>query len=35
MREAFHGPHAIPVTAGNVFGVLSLIFWSLALIVTV
>ena len=35
MREAFHGPHAIPVTPGNVFGVLSLIFWSLILIVTV
>jgi len=35
MREAFHGPHAIPVTPGNVLGVLSLIFWSLVLVVTV
>src|SRR2546430_13760869 len=35
MREAFHGPHGIPVTPGNVFGVLSLIFWSLILIVTI
>src|SRR5213075_75056 len=35
LREAFHGPHAIPVTHGNVLGVLSLIFWSLILIVTV
>ena len=35
MREAFHGVHAIPVTQGNVFGVLSLIFWSLMLIVTI
>src|SRR5438874_1758280 len=35
MREAFHGPHGIAVTSGNVFGVLSLIFWSLILIVTV
>jgi KUP system potassium uptake protein len=35
LREAFHGQHGIPVTAGNVFGVLSLIFWSLILIVTV
>src|SRR5438445_11127745 len=35
MREAFHGQHGIPVTSGNVFGVLSLIFWSLILIVTV
>jgi len=35
MREAFHGQHGIAVTPGNVFGVLSLIFWSLMLIVTV
>jgi KUP system potassium uptake protein len=35
MREAFHGPHGIPVTPGNVLGVLSLIFWSLVLVVTV
>ena len=35
MREAFHGPHGIPVTSGNVMGVLSLIFWSLVLIVTI
>src|SRR5467141_62751 len=35
MREAFHGPHGIAVTPGNVLGVLSLIFWSLLLVVTV
>jgi len=35
MREAFHGPHAIAVTASNILGVLSLIFWSLALVVTI
>ena len=35
LREAFHGQHAIPVTSSNVLGVLSLIFWSLILIVTV
>ena len=35
MREAFHGPHAIAVTPGNILGVLSLIFWSLALVVTI
>src|SRR5216117_3446504 len=35
LREAFHGQHGIPVTPGNVLGVLSLIFWSLILIVTV
>src|SRR5256712_1836638 len=35
LREAFNGQHGIPVTPGNVLGVLSLIFWSLLLIVTV
>jgi KUP system potassium uptake protein len=35
LREAFHGPHAIPVTPVNVLGVLSLIFWSLILIVSI
>ena len=35
IREAFHGQHGIPVTPGNVLGVLSLIFWSLVLVVTV
>jgi KUP system potassium uptake protein len=35
MQIAFYGPHAIPVTPGNVLGVLSLIFWSLVLVVTV
>ena len=35
LQNAFHGQHGIPVTTGNVLGVLSLIFWSLVLIVTV
>lgn len=35
IREAFHAQLGIPVTAGNVFGVLSLIFWSLIVIVTI
>jgi KUP system potassium uptake protein len=35
LREAFHGPHAIGVSPVNVLGVLSLIFWSLILIVSV
>ena len=35
MREAFHGPHAIPVTPGNILGVLSLVFWSLIIVVTI
>jgi KUP system potassium uptake protein len=33
-RESFHGQHGIPVTPGNVLGVLSLMFWALILIVT-
>lgn len=35
MREAFHGTHSVPVTPENVLGILSLIFWSLTLIVAV
>lgn len=34
-RESFHGHHAVPPTEINIFGVLSLIFWSLILVVTV
>jgi KUP system potassium uptake protein len=34
IRECFHGPHAIPATAGNILGVLSLIFWSLLLVIS-
>src|SRR5688572_22254277 len=35
IRECFHGPHAIQSSRGNVLGVLSLIFWSLILVVSV
>jgi KUP system potassium uptake protein len=35
LRECFHGPHAIAVTPANVLGVLSLIFWSLVLIISI
>ena len=35
LREAFYGTHAIPLTAGNVLGVLSLVFWSLVIVVTI
>ncbi len=35
MRECFHGPHGIAATRDNVLGVLSLIFWSLILIVSI
>ena len=35
MRECFYGQHAIPPTPANVLGVLSLILWSLVLIISV
>jgi KUP system potassium uptake protein len=35
MRECFHGLHAIDPTRDNVLGVLSCIFWSLILIVSI
>jgi KUP system potassium uptake protein len=34
VRECF-GPHGVPVQPGNVFGVLSLVFWTLTLIVSI
>jgi KUP system potassium uptake protein len=35
LRECFYGQHGIPPTAANVIGVLSLILWSLLLIISV
>ena len=35
LKECFFGPHAMAPTPGNVLGVLSLIFWSLVLVVSV
>jgi KUP system potassium uptake protein len=35
IRESFYGPHGIAVTPSNVLGVLSLVFWSLLLVVTI
>ncbi|HET9931412.1 MAG TPA: KUP/HAK/KT family potassium transporter, partial [Polyangiaceae bacterium] len=35
MRECFHGEHAIDATQENVYGVLSLVTWSLTLIVSI
>jgi KUP system potassium uptake protein len=35
LQVAFHGRHAIPLTPGNVLGVLSLILWALIIVVTV
>ncbi|HEX6274456.1 MAG TPA: KUP/HAK/KT family potassium transporter, partial [Polyangiaceae bacterium] len=34
IRECFHPTHGLPVTASNVFGLLSLIFWSLTTVIT-
>lgn len=34
IRECFHGEFGIPVEPGNILGVLSLMFWALALIVS-
>jgi KUP system potassium uptake protein len=34
MRECFHGAHALPLSPENVVGVLSLIFWTLVVVVT-
>ena len=34
IRECFHGPHSIGISPENVLGVLSLVFWSLAAVVT-
>jgi KUP system potassium uptake protein len=35
MKESFLGPHPLAVDPLHIFGVLSLIFWSLMMIVTV
>lgn len=35
LRECFSGSHAVPPTAGNILGVLSLIFWSLITVVSI
>lgn len=35
LRECFHGPHAVAPTRANILGVLSLIFWSLLIIVSI
>jgi len=35
VRECFSGPHAITLNEVNLFGVVSLIFWSLTIVVTV
>ncbi len=35
IRECFHGEYGIPVTPENIYGVLSLMFWALIIIVSV
>lgn len=35
LRECFHGAHAVPASPSNIIGVLSLIFWSLIVIVSI
>jgi len=35
LRECFHGPHSIEPTPANILGVLSLIFWSLIIVISV
>lgn len=35
IRECFHGPHSIPPTPENILGVLSLIFWSLIIVISI
>src|SRR5438477_1140662 len=35
LKECFYGPHAVAATRENILGVLSLIFWSLILIVSI
>ena len=35
LRECFVGDHGLPPTPGNVYGILSLVFWSLLLIISV
>lgn len=35
IKECFHGLHAIALSEGNVLGVLSLVFWSLTMVVSI
>jgi KUP system potassium uptake protein len=35
LRECFHGPHSIDPSQANVLGVLSLIFWSLVIVISI
>ncbi|HCW75480.1 MAG TPA: potassium transporter Kup, partial [Candidatus Marinimicrobia bacterium] len=35
IRECFYGPHSITTTPDNIFGIMSLVFWSLILVISV
>jgi KUP system potassium uptake protein len=35
MRESLHGAHGVAPTAGNVLGLLSLIFWALIIVISI
>lgn len=35
LRECFHGPHSVSISEANILGVLSLILWSLILVISV
>jgi KUP system potassium uptake protein len=35
MKECFNGVHSVPATSANVLGVVSLIFWSLTLVISI
>ena len=35
IKECFHGKHAIDLVQGNIYGVMSLVFWSLTIVVSI
>ena len=35
LRECFHSQHGVPATPANIFGILSLIFWSLVIVISI
>ncbi|MFP5213299.1 MAG: potassium transporter Kup, partial [Acidobacteriota bacterium] len=35
IRECFHGTHAVALTEGNILGVLSLVFWSMIIVICI
>jgi KUP system potassium uptake protein len=35
LRQCFHGEHAVALTRGNVLGILSLVFWSLIIVISI